>query len=84
MAMVDGSTNTGNGQNSQLSNYDFGLTGAKPRGNRPYVGLSNQGATCYMNSLLQSMFATPEFRSQLYNWAYDSEKHGEAKDSIPL
>ena len=27
-----------------------------------YVGLKNQGATCYMNSLLQTMYHIPYFR----------------------
>ena len=31
-----------------------------------YVGLSNQGATCYLNSLIQSLYMTPEFRSAIY------------------
>lgn len=27
-----------------------------------YVGLKNQGATCYMNSLLQTLYNIPYFR----------------------
>lgn len=32
----------------------------------PFVGLDNQGATCYLNSLLQTMFMTLEFRAGLF------------------
>jgi ubiquitin carboxyl-terminal hydrolase 47 len=39
-----------------------------------FVGLSNQGATCYMNSLLQTLYMTPEFRTALYKWKYNPEK----------
>ena len=36
-----------------------------------YVGIHNQGATCYLNSLLQSLFFTPEFRTALlFRWEY--------------
>jgi len=31
-----------------------------------FVGLGNQGATCYLNSLLQAFYLTPEFRAGLY------------------
>lgn len=36
-----------------------------------YVGLVNQAMTCYLNSLLQALFMTPEFRNALYNWEFD-------------
>lgn len=34
--------------------------------NTGYVGLNNQGATCYLNSLLQSYFTTKIFRKLVY------------------
>ncbi|CAO1302522.1 unnamed protein product [Diamesa serratosioi] len=46
-----------------------------------FVGLVNQAMTCYMNSLLQSLYMTPEFRNALYNWEFDGT--GESK-SIPF
>ena len=30
------------------------------------MGLENQGATCYLNSLLQSLYMSPEFRRGIY------------------
>ena len=38
-----------------------------------FVGLSNQGATCYLNSLLQSLYNTPEIREMLYKWKYNPD-----------
>ncbi|ETO10188.1 hypothetical protein RFI_27185, partial [Reticulomyxa filosa] len=47
-----------------------------------YVGLANQeinflhvcvlriGATCYLNSLLQCLYMTPEFRHAIFHWTY--------------
>jgi ubiquitin carboxyl-terminal hydrolase 7 len=32
-----------------------------------YVGLKNQGATCYMNSLLQTLYHIPYFRKAVYH-----------------
>lgn len=37
-----------------------------------------------MNSLLQTLFMTPEFRSRIYQWQYDPPKHGPPEDCIPL
>uniref|UniRef100_A0A6B2EIY1 Ubiquitin carboxyl-terminal hydrolase 47 n=1 Tax=Phlebotomus kandelakii TaxID=1109342 RepID=A0A6B2EIY1_9DIPT len=45
-----------------------------------FVGLVNQAMTCYLNSLLQALFMTPEFRNALYKWEFDGI--GESK-SIP-
>jgi ubiquitin carboxyl-terminal hydrolase 7 len=38
-----------------------------------YVGLKNQGATCYMNSLLQSLFCTRYFRKAVYQIPTEDE-----------
>nr|CDS27258.1 ubiquitin carboxyl terminal hydrolase 7 [Hymenolepis microstoma] len=46
-----------------------------------FVGLRNQGATCYMNSLLQALFFTNELRRAVYLMPTESE---EPATSIPL
>jgi len=33
-----------------------------------YVGLVNQAMTCYLNSLLQTLYMTPEFRNAVYRY----------------
>ncbi len=50
-----------------------------------FVGLTNQGATCYLNSLVQALYMTPDFRHALFTrFAYDARVHGRAEFCIPL
>ena len=46
-----------------------------------YVGLKNQGATCYMNSLLQSLYFTNVFRKAVYQIPTEKDV---PSDSVPL
>ncbi|XP_026398323.1 ubiquitin carboxyl-terminal hydrolase 12-like [Papaver somniferum] len=48
-----------------------------------YVGLENQGATCYMNSLLQTLYHIPFFRKAVYHMP-TTENDLESGSSIPL
>ncbi|KAK0739732.1 hypothetical protein B0T21DRAFT_382697 [Apiosordaria backusii] len=40
-----------------------------------YVGLKNQGATCYLNSLLQSLYFTNAFRKAIYSIPTEQEEN---------
>jgi ubiquitin C-terminal hydrolase len=47
------------------------------------VGLSNQGATCYLNSLLQALYMTAEIRMGLYKWVYNSALYEQVGRDAP-
>ena len=49
-----------------------------------FCGLSNQGATCYLNSLLQSLYMTPEFKRALYLWEYNEAHDGPSEECVPF
>jgi ubiquitin carboxyl-terminal hydrolase 7 len=47
-----------------------------------FVGLKNQGATCYMNSLLQTLYHIPYFRKAVYHMP--TTENDVPSNSIPL
>jgi len=52
---------------SSSSKWQFGsFVDLPPHGFR---GILNQGATCYLNSFLQSLYMTPEFRLAVYQYS---------------
>ncbi|XP_068607993.1 ubiquitin carboxyl-terminal hydrolase 40 [Brachionichthys hirsutus] len=62
-----------------------------PRGRSNVCGIKNQGGTCYLNSLLQTLLFTPEFREKLFSLGpeelgslSDKEKPGAKVRVIPL
>eukprot|EP01103_Thecamoeba_quadrilineata_P007298 TRINITY_DN1713_c0_g2_i1.p1 TRINITY_DN1713_c0_g2~~TRINITY_DN1713_c0_g2_i1.p1 ORF type:complete len:1124 (-),score=191.47 TRINITY_DN1713_c0_g2_i1:16-3198(-) len=46
-----------------------------------YVGLKNQGATCYMNSVLQALYHLGSFRKAVYLMPTEADR---SKNTIPL
>ena len=48
------------------------------------VGLLNQGATCYMNSLLQTLYLSQEFRDYIFRWRYTPDRDGPPDCCIAL
>ncbi|KAH7701979.1 ubiquitin carboxyl-terminal hydrolase 47-like protein [Aphelenchoides avenae] len=45
-----------------------------------YVGLVNQAKTCYLNSLIQTLYMTPEFRNAIYTWKFNGNSVDETKN----
>eukprot|EP01018_Ginkgo_biloba_P034387 Gb_34568 [translate_table: standard] len=56
-------------------------SGYNSRKETGFVGLKNQGATCYMNSLLQTLYHIPYFRKAVYHMPTENIL---SSNSIPL
>eukprot|EP01061_Rhynchopus_euleeides_P036471 TRINITY_DN6147_c0_g4_i1.p1 TRINITY_DN6147_c0_g4~~TRINITY_DN6147_c0_g4_i1.p1 ORF type:complete len:1226 (+),score=433.69 TRINITY_DN6147_c0_g4_i1:192-3869(+) len=63
--------------------YNRQHTNADTRAATGYVGLKNQGATCYLNSFLQTLFHLPAFRSATYRLPASLEKSSTQQSSTP-
>lgn len=51
---------------------------------RDFVGLKNRNMTCYLNSFLQGLFFTPEFRNVIYNYIHDPSRSSKKSICEPL
>ncbi|XP_039605834.1 ubiquitin carboxyl-terminal hydrolase 47 isoform X1 [Polypterus senegalus] len=70
------------GCSSDYSSQSYSYSSILSKSETGYVGLVNQAMTCYLNSLLQTLFMTPEFRNALYNWEFE-ELEEDPITSIP-
>jgi uncharacterized UBP type Zn finger protein len=78
---IDESCDTNEGQGQGLpSDLQLRSTSATyhgvnfhPKSETGYVGLINQGATCYLNSFIQSLYMLPEFRLALYSSQFNPD-----------
>ena len=50
----------------------------------PFSGMTNQGSTCYLNSLIQTLYFLNPFREAVFKWRHNIELHGLPANSIPL
>ncbi|CAL4084063.1 unnamed protein product [Meganyctiphanes norvegica] len=73
-----------NQESSSTTNttQDYSYASAVIKHETGYVGLVNQAMTCYLNSLLQTLFMTPEFRNALYHWEFKGTED-DASKNIP-
>ncbi|XP_069821168.1 ubiquitin carboxyl-terminal hydrolase 47 isoform X3 [Dendropsophus ebraccatus] len=70
------------GCTSDYVSQNYSYSSLLSKSDTGYVGLVNQAMTCYLNSLLQTLFMTPEFRNALYKWAFE-ESEEDPVTSIP-
>ncbi|KAM4617204.1 ubiquitin carboxyl-terminal hydrolase 47 isoform 2-T2 [Discoglossus pictus] len=70
------------GCTSDYVSQNYSYSSLLSKSDTGYVGLVNQAMTCYLNSLLQTLFMTPEFRNALYKWAFE-ELEEDPVTSIP-
>uniref|UniRef100_A0A8B9JMR0 Ubiquitin carboxyl-terminal hydrolase 47 n=1 Tax=Astyanax mexicanus TaxID=7994 RepID=A0A8B9JMR0_ASTMX len=70
------------GCSSDYSSPSYSYSSILNKSETGYVGLVNQAMTCYLNSLLQTLFMTPEFRNALYKWEFE-ESEEDPVTSIP-
>ncbi|RXN00992.1 Ubiquitin carboxyl-terminal hydrolase 47 [Acipenser ruthenus] len=70
------------GCSSDYSSQSYSYSSILSKSETGYVGLVNQAMTCYLNSLLQTLYMTPEFRNALYNWEFEESEEDQVT-SIP-
>jgi hypothetical protein len=75
-------------QNTQLTAFlkkegNIFARGGRDSPHGDYVGLANQGATCYLNSLVQALFMLPAFRTRVFAFRHNPQLHGKVEHCIP-
>ncbi|KFQ29863.1 Ubiquitin carboxyl-terminal hydrolase 47, partial [Merops nubicus] len=70
------------GCTNDYASQNYSYSSVLSKSETGYVGLVNQAMTCYLNSLLQTLFMTPEFRNALYKWEFE-ESEEDPVTSIP-
>jgi hypothetical protein len=60
------SVGTGSSSADAGGSSAVGAAPLRPAHHGVYCGLLNQGATCYLNSLLQTLYCHEEFRAQVF------------------
>lgn len=84
-AEADGANTSADAMSSAGGGLGKGLLSGSmpPRDECGYAGLLNQGATCYLNSLLQSLYCSNDFRTQLFEWQFNGPAAPATASSAP-